>query len=339
MRLILRITLAVLITLTSVGHIEARYHYMSASTGFLPFTTDSILTLHADTIVADISIDTSSFTISTAITNISTISGQPQNYSWFINDNDGRALTINISSFEADKTDNISTPYTLITITSDTDSLPLFSKKLDVREFHSRYKPNQLNIKRNDNQITVSLGPNSKTTIFSSSRPLLGNIISVGFSASAQTTIKISHIAIRTPDIHISTPCYTSAQIDSITTTTHNPREGKWALLDYSTDDSCLRIGGRYRIAIISDPDSKGHYDILYLSGAEISPGNWLPGMVKGHLKPTSLPSLFSLQWYDSEGRQLSRDATLQFDATNHTFTITLPSASSTIRFHKIPQR
>lgn len=92
---------------------------------------------------------------------------------------------------------------------------------------------------------------------------------------------------------------YVSQSTDSI--------EGIWRHLDRENDPTKARMGGNYTVATIWNPDSRA-YDVIYLGGATVNPQEWIPGMIKGHLRPTIFRDHFDLIWYDSMCRPIDRD-------------------------------
>ena len=57
-----------------------------------------------------------------------------------------------------------------------------------------------------------------------------------------------------------------------------DPIEGYWIYLDRSTDDRFFELGGKYTIAIIKEDAG---YNVLYVDGAELYSGYWIPYMSK----------------------------------------------------------
>lgn len=108
--------------------------------------------------------------------------------------------------------------------------------------------------------------------------------------------------------------------------------EGYWQYLDRDNDPQYCRLGGKYRLAITAN--NEGGYDLIYISGADISATEWKPGMLKGHLVPTKFKNHFNLIWFDSIfdsqsnecSASIEQDAIIRFD---------FPLLKSSIRFSK----
>lgn len=110
-----------------------------------------------------------------------------------------------------------------------------------------------------------------------------------------------------------------------------DPHSGYWTQLDYDTDGTLLRPGGRYTIALIHN-EASGGYDIIYIDGANINPGQWRTGMSKGSLTALSHEGIYAVQWIDATGEPLPCHAEAQFTDAS-TLIITFPELNSSLRF------
>lgn len=127
---------------------------------------------------------------------------------------------------------------------------------------------------------------------------------------------------------------------------------GIWSLLDFDLDDSYMRIGGDYTIAVVplrTLADEERMPDIcrdmpddalaiVYLSGASADAWRWTPGMIKGFLFPSQIGGAWRVRWHDSEGLPLDEPetvsmatATLEDGAT--ILRLSFPERYSTVRF------
>lgn len=86
-----------------------------------------------------------------------------------------------------------------------------------------------------------------------------------------------------------------------------DPLEGEWRMFTRNLDDAKLRVGGEYRLACVKEGSG---YKLIYIEGAKVNPGRWVPGMLKGELKPTGFRGVWYVVWYDASGEPLSRDVT-----------------------------
>lgn len=109
---------------------------------------------------------------------------------------------------------------------------------------------------------------------------------------------------------------------------------GIYSLLDYEYDDTFARIGGSYRIAILSDENSDG-FVIYYMSGAKVNSSLWTPGMKKGMLLPTPFANVFNVEWRDAEQAIMRNDIRADFDPLARSISIKFPYQNSSLRFCK----
>lgn len=109
-----------------------------------------------------------------------------------------------------------------------------------------------------------------------------------------------------------------------------NPMEGYWQILDRSIDESLLRLGGDYRMAIVKAEDG---YDLIYLEGSRINSDRWSPGMLKATLRPSGIYGLWNVTWYDAMFQPMSNELQAQTDQYG-TLTIKFPYQNSQLRLH-----
>ncbi len=165
---------------------------------------------------------------------------------------------------------------------------------------------------------------------------LSSQIREVGFGAMPGGELRLLRACISTFDA-IDDELLTAHDADSVKTrltTSRDPMEGYWELLDYTTDDTLLRSGGRYICALIAD--SRGGYKLIYLSGAERNDARWTFGRIKARMSPTRLPSAFRATWYDADGQSIDPDCEIRID-TPRILSVQFPHLGSTLRMHKIP--
>lgn len=115
-------------------------------------------------------------------------------------------------------------------------------------------------------------------------------------------------------------------------------KEGIWGVLDYNIDDSYLKLGGEYVVAIIKEGDGESRenevYNIHYISGATKYPDLWKYGEIKGKLHSTPFPNIFNMEWLSAKGEKLQKNIKVEFD--NRDMLVNIPEYSSSIRFRKI---
>lgn len=123
----------------------------------------------------------------------------------------------------------------------------------------------------------------------------------------------------------------TETEIKDILSKSPGGLAGYWMEYDRSFDESTLRMGGNYLLAVI--PEGEG-YEIRYLSGAKKNPGMWNPGMLKGRLTPTPFGGVYEVEWIDAAGLPLSNNVRAQSDG--EILTVSFPYHSSTLRLRRV---
>lgn len=110
--------------------------------------------------------------------------------------------------------------------------------------------------------------------------------------------------------------------------------EGVWSYLDRKLDETHLKLGGKYDIALIKNGKD---YDIIYLSGSKVNDTEWSCGMLKGKLKHTIFTDNYDLIWYDALKRPFNDDEFATFESES-VLTMRFPTQNGTIRFYKKPK-
>ncbi|MDE7159684.1 MAG: LysE family translocator [Muribaculaceae bacterium] len=108
---------------------------------------------------------------------------------------------------------------------------------------------------------------------------------------------------------------------------------GVWGIYDRTLDETLLRMGGDYRLALL--PDSGG-WTGYYLSGARICPEKWQPGMVKMRLRRSPFDDRLDAEWHDAEGLPMSRDISAALDEEEQILTILFPYQQSELRLKRL---
>lgn len=108
-------------------------------------------------------------------------------------------------------------------------------------------------------------------------------------------------------------------------------RCGIWEFFDEEIDTAEAVKGGRYRFALLPSVETGG-YNLIYLSGAEIEPWRWKPGMKKGELIPTPFADNYTLIWTDSMGNKID-DLSPYVMFEGEIMTLVFPLQSARFRF------
>ena len=107
--------------------------------------------------------------------------------------------------------------------------------------------------------------------------------------------------------------------------------EGFWTFFDKNLDETKLKTGGRYTVALVKNGDG---YDIIYVDGAQVNQQQWTCGMLKGHITPSRFIDNYSLTWYDAMMRPFSNDVYATIE--NFTLlTLHFPHKGGYLRFAK----
>lgn len=111
--------------------------------------------------------------------------------------------------------------------------------------------------------------------------------------------------------------------------------EGIWEIFDRQLEDAVLRVGGEYRLAIVSRGNGRD-YDMIYLGGAVKNGSSWVAGMRKGTLRGTSFSGVYDVEWLDPAGRLLDGDIKAQLTSRG-VVTFQFPDhAGSSLRLRKV---
>lgn len=156
-------------------------------------------------------------------------------------------------------------------------------------------------------------------------------IDSIGFFLPAGASISPFEIRLDSYDAPIAEGYYGSTNLtDEYFQLTHDPLEGYWQILDRSLEETLLKMGGNYRLALVRNGEG---YELIYLSGAQINASGWEPGMIKAHLLPSGIPGAWDAIWYDAMHNPLQKDIKAQFDADG-ILKIRFPYQDSEIRLY-----
>ncbi len=110
--------------------------------------------------------------------------------------------------------------------------------------------------------------------------------------------------------------------------------EGFWSYLDRDNDPKRVRIGGKYRVALVKNNSLPETYDILYISGAETNANNWRSCMLKGRLSATIFKEHYDLIWYDAMLDNVDTESHADI-IDNAILNLKFPLYDSSVRFFK----
>lgn len=170
---------------------------------------------------------------------------------------------------------------------------------------------------------------------------------SIGFLVTPGGKISVDHLSIEYPSSDFESESTEYGNHDILKTylmRSKDRREGIWCVFDRSLDEDLLRMGGDYRLALISEGargergerGEKGEksYMLIYLDGATTASALWKPGMIKARLNETAFENVYDVEWYDATGKVISKDVKAQIELP--LMTITFPYHSSSLRLRRI---
>lgn len=317
--------------------------YWNALRGYAPFTyaTPSGVEINNATSlpISDscrLSKASDSFTLTFRMTNHAFRSiGKPgtRPCGFFLTAKDGEKVWLTVETEE--KSDLISSSsLTKLSLYKDGAPAPLASSS--TGEGISPYgEGNIWKITVNDGKISVAAGRHALTELIAAP---LGEkkYSSFGFTVSPGGKISVADISFEPLSYAgIAAPgkWADTAMLREYLLSSSDPMEGYWTVFDRSLDESLLRLGGDYRLAIVKDGVN---YLLLYLGGASVNASSWLPGMTKAILRPDSFPGIYNLEWIDSQGLPLNHQIKAQSGEEN-TLSLQFPYQDSSIRLRKIP--
>lgn len=190
-----------------------------------------------------------------------------------------------------------------------------------------------LKIESNLNQTNFYLGTTKFKHICSVSNIKHAPKTQVGLLYTPSLKIAVERIIIRKEAIsNIEESNWTNELFEEKFKSSSDEIEGYWSYLDRDLDESKLKIGGKYKLAIVKCSDG---YDIFYIDGGVVNSDEWQLGMKKGELKHSALPNNYDLIWYDSNFKPIHKDAFASIDE-NLILTIQLPTYKSSLRFIRL---
>ncbi|MDE5886150.1 MAG: hypothetical protein K2H46_01035 [Muribaculaceae bacterium] len=208
---------------------------------------------------------------------------------------------------------------------------------IDNTELDCHTGINYWEIRKADSSLYVNAGSRSPLRILVAQLPDIP-LTGFGFEADPAALINITDIALLPlsslkPDV---SPLWKEKNLlDEYFKKSKDPLEGYWALFDRDLEESLLRPGGNYHLALINDGDK---YLLLYIGGAVINNKKWRQGMVKAILTPGLFQDIFNVEWIDAEGNPLSESIVAQHE-DNGILSIQFPYHNSSLRLKKIPAK
>lgn len=203
--------------------------------------------------------------------------------------------------------------------------------KSDIAQTKAAYDGDfcALRIKKSPDISNIYGGRN--TAIFSGTVPplTLKNGTSFNVTATANGKIKIVRCAAQHYKSLGSAQFADAKQLHEYLHNSCDSLEGYWDYLDYSTDNSGVRIAHSYKLATVKSGDK---YYIINLDSTD----TWQPLMARGHLYPTPFIDHFDLEWIDSKRINLfNRDTSASFSQNGTILTLSFPLLGAQLRLKR----
>lgn len=192
---------------------------------------------------------------------------------------------------------------------------------------------NSVSFKVRNNHVTIAIGNKKLHLVGEYSDIWDDNNGNIGYFVGPGAKLEVEYIVVdyvAHPSNKINTD-WTLEKLNKYFESHHGPHEGFWSYLDRNLDNSKLKLGGRYELAIIETDEG---YDIIYVDGAKINGSKWKTGMIKGKLIKTNFQEQYNLIWYDANMLPFSLDVYGQFN-DNNILELKFPIQKSVLRFSK----
>lgn len=193
---------------------------------------------------------------------------------------------------------------------------------------------NTLCVDVDDHSIIVSIGKNELQQVLEASVTRPTGAVHAGYlvGPGARVAIERAVLTIDNEKQIATTTAWTRDALDQHFQDSIDPVEGYWTYLDRDMDDTWLRLGGRYTLAVVS---SDSGYDIIYIDGAQVKKSQWHSCMLKGHMTQTIFSGNYDLSWIDATMEPIGIDnyATVENGVV---LTLHFPEYKSQVRFAKV---
>ena len=191
---------------------------------------------------------------------------------------------------------------------------------------------NLISIIANQSNLSVKIGKTELKQIFSANIDITpGSKAGIFTGPGSKTAVERFIIKHEQDPAAVLNTAWTENRIAKHIAKSSDPNEGIWQYLDRIIDEKQLKLGGRYKLALIATPSG---YDIIYISGAEVNTSKWQTGMIKGRLIKTQFPNHYDLIWYDALFAPFSNDVNATIENSS-IITFNFPVHKTQLRFAK----
>ena len=174
-------------------------------------------------------------------------------------------------------------------------------KRVASNSIHPGSDYNRLHIVPVSGGYEILLGPKREFRLgFCRDDRLFGDRAGICVGSGACVRLKNWTVTPREyPERHV---IWSAEELNDLLRHSRHPAEGFYEFLQATATNSYTRLGGNYRLALVS---SGSHFLLVYIEGAQRFGDQWQTGMVKAVLEPTGLSNLFNVTWYDAEHRPM----------------------------------
>ena len=161
-------------------------------------------------------------------------------------------------------------------------------------------KLNTIKVDFAENYVKLSIG-DKKLQLITNISLCCGNVFNVGYFVGSGAEIEVERFVVKkiADNLTMLETGWTKTSIeDYFSGGNRDYVEGIWSYLDRNIDEDYLKLGGKYKLAIIKN--DKGGYDLLYYDGAMVNADKWRCGMLKGRLTKTNFKDIYDLVWWGS---------------------------------------
>lgn len=230
--------------------------------------------------------------------------------------NDRRAMTASLVHYRSDGD-------------IDTISQQVLDKGVNL---HSGF--NTLQAQVSQDEIIISIGDKELKQIIQAARHAPPYPVKAGccIGGGAKVKIERSVLALSAGESVSEHTSWTLETLQQHFDSSIDPNEGFWVYQDRDMEEKWLRLGGRYKLAVVAT--STG-YDIIYIDGAVTRNELWTPGMLKGRMTETIFSNHYDLMWIDATLQPISEDAYATFE-NGVLLNLKFPIYKSQLRLSKV---
>lgn len=193
---------------------------------------------------------------------------------------------------------------------------------------------NTLSVDVEDGNIRILAGRNKPKAVMETSISRHPGISRVGIMAGAGAHVKVKRTLLSYDDSYrmVKLTDWTIESLKQYLEKSNDPMEGIWEYLDRDMEEKTARMGGRYKIATVSN--NNDGYEIIYLDGASVNDRQWQPFMLKGSLKKTIFTGNYDATWIESQFKLIDKDVHASIENAV-ILTVKFPVLKSQLRFSK----